>query len=79
MRRAVCAGVSSPLAYHMAYRQMDTALLAANCGIWRWRIRRHLRPAPFARLKLRTLTRYAAALDVSCEALRNVPPVPSHD
>lgn len=79
MRRAVSVGTSSPLAYHMACRQMDVALLAANCGIWRWRIRRHMRPAAFARLPSSLLARYADALHVSCEELKRVPQMPPHE
>src|SRR4029434_5917490 len=49
VRRDVLAGLASPLAYHMATRQMSPRLLASNAGIWLWRVRRHLEPAGFAR------------------------------
>jgi len=67
------AGKLSPLAYHMARRQMDTAMLSAYSGIARLRIRWHLRPGPFARLPEALLRRYAEALHLSAGELRSVP------
>jgi len=67
------AGKLSPLAYHMARRQMDTAMLSAYSGIARLRIRWHLRPGPFARLPAALLRRYAEALHLSADELRGVP------
>jgi hypothetical protein len=69
----VLRGEVSPLAYHMARCQMDVALLAANTGIWRLRIRRHLKPAVFAGLKPALLQRYADALGMSVDALCRLP------
>jgi hypothetical protein len=54
--------------------RMDLALLSQTTGIWRWRVRRHLRPAVFARLSARVLQRYADALGVTVDALREVAP-----
>ena len=73
-RRRVLQGLTSPLDYHMARRQMDVALLAANSGVWRWRVRRHLRPAVFARLTTSLLQRYADALGIEVRELCGVPP-----
>jgi len=72
-RLSVLAGSASPLLYHMMRCQMDAALLASTAGIWRWRVKRHLKPAPFASLDNETLGRYADALGVSVEELKNVP------
>ena len=72
-REQVLAGRASPLAYHMARRQMTVGLLAANSGIWRLRVRRHLRPRAFARLKRPVLQRYADALGMPVDDLMRVP------
>jgi hypothetical protein len=72
----VRAGELSPLAYHMAVHQMDVGLLAAYTGLWRWRIRRHLRPAVFARLSARVLARYAAVFNVPPAQLAVLPARP---
>ena len=68
-RARVRAGESSPLEYHMYRARMDLALLSQTTGLWRWRVRRHFKPAVFARLPLALRQRYAEALGVSVEAL----------
>lgn len=74
----VAQGRASPLAYHMACCHMDARLLAAHCGIWSWRIRRHLRPAVFARLPDRVLQRYADALGIDLVLLKEAPAADGH-
>src|ERR687884_62902 len=44
------AGRASPLEYHMYRARMDVTMLAQTVGLWRWRVRRHLKPQVFARL-----------------------------
>lgn len=72
----VQAGRQSPLAYHMTRHQMDVGMLAAYVGIARWRVRRHLRPAVFARLKPTRLARYAALLKMPVAELCTLPERP---
>ena len=73
VRAQVEAGILSPLAFHMAARMMTPDLLAASCGLYRWRVRRHLRPGIFSRLPRRLLLRYAECLDVPLERLTTIP------
>jgi hypothetical protein len=68
-RERVLAGLTSPLEYHMYRMRMDVPQLSQATGLWRWRIRRHFRPAVFARLGASLKQRYAEALDLSIEAL----------
>jgi hypothetical protein len=63
------AGQSSPLEYHMYRARMDLALLSQATGLWRWRVRRHFRPAIFARLPRALLQRYADALGMTPDSL----------
>jgi len=72
-------GVLSPLAYHMARRQMDPGLLAAYTGFSRWRIRWHLRPKVFAGLPERILQRYADAMQLPLDELRALPAGDDHE
>ncbi len=72
-RARVKAGDSSPLEYWMYARRMDLATFAQSSGIWRWRIRRHFRPAIFARLSPALLDRYAEALGISRQSLCQLP------
>ncbi|MCL1860657.1 MAG: hypothetical protein FWG52_03875 [Proteobacteria bacterium] len=61
----VRAGQSSSLEAHMYRARMDIALLAQASGLWRWQVRRHLRPAVFARLSKTLRARYAEALGIA--------------
>jgi len=71
-RERALSGESSPLEYHMYKARMDVELLSQTSGVWRWRVRRHLKPAAFARLPLALKARYAEALGISVEALEKV-------
>jgi hypothetical protein len=71
-RAEVLAGRVSPLAFHMARNQMDAGLLASYMGLFRWQVRRHLKPAVFARLRPELLERYARTLRTTVEALRDI-------
>lgn len=73
---AIRRGEQSPLAYYMARHQMDAGLLAQYAGVARWRVRRHLKPAVFARLDDRALTPYAELFGITPEQLRQVPERP---
>ena len=66
-------GEASVLEFHMYDRRMDLPTLAQTTGIWRWRLRRHLRPAVFHRLSESTLQRYADALGLSLQELKALP------
>jgi hypothetical protein len=69
------SGQTSALEFHMFDRRMELDTLAATTGIWRWRIRRHFNPQRFAKLSTALLTRYADAMGITVEQLRNVPPL----
>ena len=72
-REAVLAGKRSPLYYHMARRQMNPAILAKAAGIASFRVKRHLRPEIFSKLKSSILDRYADALVITREELKSLP------
>lgn len=70
------AGRRSPLAYHMARRQMTPKLLARHVGLSRLRVAWHLRPRGFLGLPLRLALRYSTCLDVPIQELLRVPDEP---
>ncbi|MDI6742810.1 MAG: hypothetical protein QMD11_08725 [Smithella sp.] len=72
-RKAVLAGEKSPLAYHMERRQMIPEILGKTAGVAVFRVRRHLRPGIFSKLKGSILERYAEALAITIEELKTVP------
>ncbi|MBS1162061.1 MAG: hypothetical protein H6R15_4480 [Proteobacteria bacterium] len=71
-RQRVIAGQTSALEYHMHRTRMDLPMLAQTTGLWQWRIRRHFRPATFARLSTGLLARYAGVMGLSIEQLKKV-------
>lgn len=66
-------GKVSPLAVHMAARQMSPKLLADHVGLFTFQVKRHLRPLVFANLTSKKLQRYADALNLSLSALLKLP------
>ena len=72
-RKAVLVGQKSPLAYYMELRQMTPEILGKTAGIATFRVKRHLRPEIFAKLKEPVLDSYAKALSITREELKTVP------
>jgi hypothetical protein len=72
-RKAVLEGKKSPLAYYMELRQMIPEFLGKTAGIATFRVKRHLRPEIFAKLKEPVLDSYAKALSITREELKTVP------
>ncbi len=72
-RKAVLAGMKSPLVYHMERRQMNPKILAKTAGIAKFRVKRHFRPHIFRKLKLSVLVQYAKVLAITLEELKTVP------
>ena len=72
-RKEVLAGLKSPLCYYMEVRQMDPKFLAKAAGIAVFRVKRHMRPEIFVKLKPSVLDRYAKVLVVTPEELKTVP------
>ncbi len=69
----VRAGELSPLAYLMARHQMDPGLLAGYAGLFRWQVRRHMKPGAFRRISPSLANRYAAIFRITPEELVEVP------
>tara|TARA_R100001369_G_scaffold92792_1_gene139877 strand:+ start:2599 stop:3000 length:402 start_codon:yes stop_codon:yes gene_type:complete len=60
----------SPLEYYMELHKMDLPILASYVGIWKWRVKRHFRPAVFKNLNNKTLQKYADIFDITIEELQ---------
>ena len=72
--RRVREGELSPLAYHLARNLMTAGLAASYVRLPRWRVKRHLKPSVFNRLKPEILQRYADLLGLSLAELKQIPP-----
>jgi hypothetical protein len=46
--------------------------VAAYTGFWKWQVKRHLKPAVFARLSEKKMKRYAEVFNVSVEDLKTM-------
>ncbi len=69
----VRAGELSPLAYHMARHQMDPGMLAGYAGLFKFQVRRHMKPAAFRRISPALADRYAAILRITRDELMEMP------
>jgi len=67
------AGKASPLEYHMYRNRMDFMTVITVTGMWPWRVKRHFKPKVYAKLPDRVLQRYADAMGVTVQELRQLP------
>ncbi|MDR0801486.1 hypothetical protein [Fluviicola sp.] len=70
-REKIKRGESSPILFFMEEKLMDFTVLASYTGIWKFRIKRHLKPGVFQKLNDSVLKRYADAFEVSVNELKN--------
>lgn len=75
-RNNIQQGTSSTLAYHMYRCRMDETVLAQSSGFFKWQVKRHLKPKPFAHLSDNKKKRYAQALGISLSELNSLPDLP---
>lgn len=66
----VRAGESSPLEYYMYKYRLDLPQLAQASGLFRWRVRRHMRPEVWHKLNDRLLARYADVFGLDIPTLK---------
>jgi hypothetical protein len=65
-------GEVSPICYYMELNKMDLTILSSYVGLWKWRVKRHFKPAVFAKLNDKILQKYADAFEVSIAELKNI-------
>ena len=65
-------GEVSPICYYMEINKMDLTILASYVGLWKWRVKRHFKPAIFAKLSPTILQKYADTFDISVAELKNI-------
>lgn len=71
-RQRVLNNEASPILYFIELRLMDTGLVAAYTGFWKWTVKRHLKPSVFQKLSEKKLQLYADAFNVSVEELKTM-------
>ncbi len=71
VKQKVLDGKLSPIAFFMEKNLMDVPMLAAYMEIWKMKVRRHLKPSGFSKLKPEVLKKYADVFGISPEELKN--------
>lgn len=71
-RQLVLQDKASPILFFMEKGLMDINIVSAYTGFWKWRIKRHLKPAVFKKLSDKQLQRYAEVFNVSIEDLKSM-------
>ena len=64
-RQKVIRREASPLLYFMELRLMDISIVADYTGLWKWTIKRHLKPSVFEKLSDKILEKYANAFNIT--------------
>lgn len=62
----------SPLLFFMERSVMDVAILASYAGLFKWQVKRHLKPAVFNKLSDKRLHKYAEIFNVTVEELKSM-------
>ena len=70
-KEQVKKGEVSSIVYFMECSKMDIAVLSSYVGMWQWRVKRHFKPAVFAKLNDTMLQKYAETFNISVAELRN--------
>jgi hypothetical protein len=68
-RQKVLQHQASPIEYFMYMRRMDLITLAQAMGLFRWQVKRHLKPEIFRKLDAALLQQYADLLRIPLAAL----------
>ncbi len=72
IRKKVLAGELSPIAYYMEKNIMDVSLLAKYMELWKWTVKKHLKPKHFNRLSQETLEKYADIFNITTDELKDL-------
>lgn len=62
----------SPLLFFMERSVMDVGILAKYMGLFKWQVKRHLKPGIFNKLPEKTLVKYAEVFNVTVDELKSM-------
>ena len=71
-KEKVINGQLSPIAYYMEKNIMDIGLLSKYMGLWRWTVKKHLKPKHFNKLSDKRLSQYADIFNITPEQLTDI-------
>jgi hypothetical protein len=64
-KQDVLEGKLSPIAYYIEKNIMDVGLVAQYMDLWKWTVKKHLKPCNFAKLDDAILQKYAKVFSIS--------------
>ena len=70
-RQKVLEGRTSPIEYFMYMRRMDLITLTRAMGLFRWQVKRHLKPEVFRKLNDAILQQYADLFRIPIRTLKH--------
>jgi len=68
------AGKASPIMHFMAKTQMNVTLLSDYVELPKWKVKRHLKPKSFKKLKQEQIENYAKVFEISVDELIHFKP-----
>ncbi len=71
-KQKVIEGKLSPIAYYMEKNIMDVGLLSKYMGLWKWTVKKHLRPKHFNKLSEEIIIQYADIFNITPGQLRDI-------
>jgi len=71
-QKRVLSGQTSPIEYYMELHKMDITILSSYVGLWKWRVKRHFKPAVFAKLNEKILQKYADVFEITIKELKDI-------
>lgn len=72
VKQKVIQGELSPIAYFIEKNLMDVSLLAKYMGLWKWTVKKHLKPKNFNKLSDEILEKYAKVFDITKDSLTDI-------
>lgn len=71
-KQKVINGQLSPIAYYMEKNIMDISLLSKYMGLWKWTVKKHLKPKNFNKLSEDLILQYADIFNITPEQLKDI-------
>lgn len=72
VRQKVINGKLSPIAFYIEKNIMDVGLVAKYAGLWKWTVKKHLKPKHFNKLSDEMLENYAKIFNLTKEELTDI-------
>jgi len=71
-KQKVIDGKLSPIAFYMEKNIMDIGLLSKYMGLWKWTVKRHLKPKHFNKLSEKLIIQYADIFNITPRQLKDI-------